>query len=206
MKGRWWLVVGAVVGIAVGIGNFPYLAGAASSFSDTVQHVVGTGALTLIHSATRAGAPRRAIEGLQVVLAVLVPGATALLLVVAARSSLRVRQVISILLVVLGAVAFVYLPYGPALGVALLALAIAGLAVAATGPLVAAPLVAVAALIGTEFLPRIISDPRTLPNAPVSTLHQALFGTAGSPLWLEVVVLAVAALPFAVAARLVLPN
>lgn len=206
MRGRWWLVAGAILGIAIGVGNVAYLAGAASSLSDTAQRIVGSGALTLLHSAARAGAPRRAVEGLLAVLAVLVPGATALLLVVAARSSLRVRQLIGILLVVLGAVAFVYLSYGPALGVALLALAVAGLAVSATGPLVAAPLVAVAALIGTEFLPRIVSDPETLPNVPASTLHHALFGTPGSPLWLKVVLLALAALPFGIAARLVFSS
>jgi hypothetical protein len=89
------------------------------------------------------------------------------------------------------------------MGVAVLAFAAAGIGVVATGPLVAAPLAALAALIATSFLPRILASHSTLPNVPVTVLHEALFASAGSPLWLRVVVLVLAALPFAVAARLV---
>ena len=84
-----------------------------------------------------------------------------------------------------------------------MALVVAGLLVAATGPLVVAPLVAVATLIGLVFLPRLLASHSTLPNAPVTALHEALFATAGSPLWLRVIVLVLAALPFALAARLI---
>jgi hypothetical protein len=137
------------------------------------------------------------------VLTVLVPGVTALLLMYAARGTLRLRAVIGVLVVALGIAAFFYLPHGVAAGVAVLAFAAAGIALAATGPLVAAPLAALAALIATSFLPRILASHSTLPNVPVTALHEALFATPGSPLWLRVVVLVLAALPFALAARLV---
>jgi chorismate-pyruvate lyase len=42
-----------------------------------------------------------------------------------------------------------------------------------------------------------------VPNLPVNALHEVLFATPGSPMWLRVVVLVLAALPFAFAARLV---
>jgi hypothetical protein len=58
-------------------------------------------------------------------------------------------------------------------------------------------------LIATGFLPRILANHSTLPNVPVAALNQALFAGAGSPMWLRVVVLILAALPFALAARLV---
>ncbi len=203
MKGRIWLVLGVAAGIAVGVGKLAYFAGAAGSLSDTAQRVVGTAGLTLIHSAASHGAPRRVVEGFTALLAVLVPGVTALLLMFAARGTLHLRAVIGVLLVALGAAAFFYLPHGAATGVALLALVAAGIAVVATGPLVAAPLAALAALIATAFLPRLLASHSTLPNLPVTALHQALFASAGSPLWLRVVVLAVAALPFVFAARLV---
>ncbi len=74
---------------------------------------------------------------------------------------------------------------------------------AATGPLVAAPLAALAALIGTAFLPRILASHSTLANVPVSALAPGVLRDAARPFWLRVVVLAIAALPFALAARLI---
>jgi len=203
MKGRVWLVLGVAIGIAVGLGKLKYFAGAATSLSDTAQRVVGTAGLTLIHAAADHGAPRRVVEGLAAVLSVLVPGVTALLLVLAARGTLRLRVVIGLVLAALGGAAFFYLPHGVAAGVAVLAFVAAAIAVAATGPLVAAPLAALAALVAVGFLPRLLASHSTLPNEPVIRLHEALFATRGSPLWLRIVVLALAALPFAFAARLV---
>lgn len=204
MKGRIWLLLGVAAGIAIGIGKLPYLAGAATSYASTALHVVATAGLTVVHSSARHGAPRRVVEGLAGLIAVLVPGVSALLLVLVARVTLRLRVVVALLLAALGVAAFFYLPNGSAAGVALLALLAAGIAVAATGPLVAAPLAALAALIGTAFLPGLVTSRSTLPDAPVEALHEALFASQGSPLWLRVVVVAVAALPFAFAARAVL--
>jgi hypothetical protein len=204
MKGRIWLIVGVVVGVAIGIGRLAYFEGAATSLCDTALRVVDTGGLTLIHAAADHGAPRRVIEGLVAVLAILVPGVTALLLIVAARATLRLRQVIAVLLAALGVAAFFYLPGGTAVGVALLALLAAGLVVAVTGPFVVTPLAALASLIATVFLPRLARSDKSLPTAPISDLHRALFATSGTPPWLRMIVLVLAALPFAFAARLAL--
>ncbi|MGA3220388.1 MAG: hypothetical protein ABSE77_15130, partial [Acidimicrobiales bacterium] len=203
LRGRLWLFVGVALGVALGLGHLAYFHGAAVSLSDTALRLVNTAGLTVAHDAAKHGAPRRAVEGLTAVLAVLLPGLTAFLLVLAGRSTLRLRAIVAVLLAILGVAAFFYLPGGNATGVAVLALAAAGLAVAATGPLVVAPLVALATLIALAFLPRLLASHSTLPNAPVNALHQALFASAGSPLWLRVIVLALAALPFALAARLV---
>ncbi len=203
MKGRIWLVAGVAVGIALGIGKLPYFAGAATSLSETALRVVGTGGLTLVHDAARHGASRRVVDGVTAVLSVLVPGVTALLLVYAARTTLHLRTVIAVLVAALGVAAFIYLPHGTAIGVAALAFAAAGIAVVATGPLVAAPLAALAALIATAFLPKLLASHSTLPNVPVSALHEALFASAGSPAWLQVAVLVIAAAPFALAARVI---
>jgi len=203
LKGRIWLLVGIAAGIAVGVGKLAYFAGAANSLSDTAERIVSTGGHTLVHAAASHGASLRVVEGITAVLNVLVPGVTALLLMVAARGTLRLRAVVGLLVAALGVASFFYLPHGVAAGVAVLAFAAAGLALVATGPLVAAPLAALAALIATGFLPRILASHSTLPDVPVAALHEAIFATAGSPLWLRVVVLALAALPFAFAARLV---
>jgi hypothetical protein len=204
MKGRIWLILGVVVGVAIGIGKLPYFEGAATSLCDTALRVVDTGGLTLIHGAANHGVPRRVIEGFVAILAILVPGLTALLLVVAARTTLRLREVIGVLLAALGIASFFYLPGGTAVGVALLALLAAGLVVAVTGPVVVAPLSAIAALIATVFLPKLVRTRSSLPTTPISDLHRALFATSGAPLWLRVIVLVLAALPFALAARLAL--
>lgn len=201
-----WLIIGAAVGIALVVTRVPYFAGATRSLADSVQQLVGAGGHRVITSAASHGAPRRAVQGVSAVLAVMVPGVTALLLVVAARGTLRLRAVIAVLLVALGGAAYAYQPRGVASGALLLAIAVAGVAVAATGPLVAAPLCALAGLIGAEFLPRLLARHSTLPNAPVEALHQAIFDTTGSPLVLRVVVLVIAALPFAVGARLILSR
>jgi hypothetical protein len=202
MKGRIWLVIGVALGIAVGIGKLAYLSGAAESLTDTALRIVGTADHSIVHSAAQHGASRRVVDGIAALLSVLLPGITALLLMIAARGTLRLRSVIAVLILALGIAAFVYLPAGPATGVALLALAVAAIAVVATGPLVAAPLAAVAALIGTDFLPRILSINSSIPGHPVSTLHYSLFASDGSPLWLRIALIVIAAIPFAVAARI----
>lgn len=209
MKGRIWLILGAVVGIGIALGDVKYLAGAARSLADDAQRLVGTGGATLINAVGKHGAPQQVIASIASVLAVLIPGITALLLVLAARGSLRLRAVIAVLLAGLGAVSFAYQSHGHALGVILLALVIAVLAVALTGPLVAAPLCVLAGLIGGQFLPRLLSNPSTLPNAPVQQLYHAIFSdphTSGAPVWFRIVMLVVAVLPFALGARLIVKG
>ena len=199
MKGRIWLLVGVAVGVAVGVGKLAYFAGAATSLSDTAQRLVGSGGHSIVRSVAGRSASRRTLNAITAVVAVLVPGVTALLLVYAARATLQLRAVVALVMAGLGVAAFFYLPHGVAAGAAVLAFVAAGIAVAATGPLVAAPLAALAALIATGFLPRILASHSTLPNVPVAALNQAIFAGAGSPVWLRVVVLVLAALPFVLA-------
>jgi hypothetical protein len=206
MKGRIWLIAGTAVGVALALDHVPYFPGAARSLAESVQQLVGAAGRKVITEAADRGAPRRAVQAVSAVLAVLVPGVAALLLVIAAKGTLRLRAVIAVLLVALGGAAYAYQPGGVASGALILAIAVAGVAVAFTGPLVAASLCALAGLIGATFLPRLLGRHSTLPNAPVEALHQALFGTAGSPWLLRAGVLIIAALPFAVAVRLILSD
>ncbi len=204
MRGRLWLVLGAALGVALAAGRVPYLAGSARSLADTAERLVASGADRLVRDAASVGAPRRVVLGLAGVVAAVLPGLTALLLVLAARGTLRLRAVIGVLIVALGAAAYLYQPHGPATGVLFLALAVAGLAVTLSGPLVAAPLAALAGLIGGEFLPALLSTGRTVTQRSVTDLHQAIFDHAGTPLALQVAVLVIAAIPFALALRLVI--
>lgn len=206
MRGRIWLVLGAVIGVAIAGGHVPYLAGAARSLADTAERLVGTGADRLINAAASAGAPKRAVLGAAGVVAAVLPGVTALLLVVAARGSLRLRAIVSLLVVALGAASFAYQPHGRATGVLVLALAVASLAVVVTGPLVAAPLAGLAGLIGGEYLPGLVTSGRTVTQRSVSDLHQAFYGHPGTPSWLQILVLVVAAIPFLLAARLIVTR
>ena len=201
MRGKVWLLVGIVVGIAIALGHLAYFAGAAASLSSTAERLVGSAGHRIITEAASHGAPRRSVLGLTAVLALLVPGITALLLVAVARGAGRLKGLVALILVGIGIASFFYLSGGAAIGVAVLALAAAAVTMVATGPLLEAPLAALAAVIGTAFLPRLLGKHSTLANVPVAHLHQALFATAGSPLWLRVVVLVGAAVPFAVALR-----
>ncbi len=203
MRGRLWLILGAIVGIAIAAGRLPYLAGAGRSLAETAERLVGSGANHLIRDAASAGGSRRVVLGLSGLVAATVPGLTALVLVAAARGSLRLRAVIALLIVALGASSFVYQSHGKATGVLLLALAVAGLAVTLTGPLVAAPLTALAGLIAGEFLPGLLTSDRTVTQASVNDLHFAIFNQAGTPKALQVAVLVLAAIPFAAAVRLI---
>jgi hypothetical protein len=203
VRGRLWLVVGAVVGVAIAAGHLPYLAGAGRSLADTAERLVGSGANRLIRDAASTGAPKRLVLGLAGLVAALLPGVTALLLVVAARSTLRLRAVIGLLIVAVGAASYVYQPNGKATGVLVLALAVAAAAVILTGPLVAAPLCALAGLIGGTFLPALVRKGSTATSVSVQDLHQAIYAHPGTPLALRIAVLVVAAVPFAWAARLV---
>jgi hypothetical protein len=202
-KGRIWLVLGAAAGIAVALGKVPYVAGAAGSLADTGERIVGTAGLSIIDAAARHGTSQRVVEGVIAVISILVPGVTALLLVYAARGTLRLRRLAGVVLVALGIGAYFYLPHGAATGVAALALVFALVALVATGPLVAAPLAGLAAMIAAGFLPRLVETHSPVVGEPVAALHRALFATSGSPLWLRVAVLVVTALPFALSARLI---
>jgi hypothetical protein len=202
MRGRRWIIVGVVAGLALALGQAPYLAGAARSLADTAQRLIGAGGHRLLTTAARHGAPARTVTIITALLAVALPGITALILIVAARGTLRLRAVIGLLLVALGGAAYLYQGHGVATGAMVLALAVAAAAVAATGPLVVAPLAALAGLLCGETLPRILASHTTLPNAPVEAVHEALWSSPGAPAWLRVAVLVVAAVPFVFAARL----
>lgn len=204
MRAKVWLVFGIVIGVAVGIGRIDYFAGAAGSLSDTALRLVASAGHRIVVAAASHGAPQRAVDGITAALAVLVPGTAALLLIVAARGSVRLKGPVALLLVGLGIAAFFYLPHGDAIGVAVLAFVAAVVVVVATGPLLAAPLAALAAVIGTAYLPRLLANHSTVPDAPVSALHRAIFATPGTPLWLRIAVLVVAVLPFGAALRLAL--
>jgi hypothetical protein len=146
------------------------------------------------------------VFGLEGLVGVLVPGLTALLLIVAARGSLRVRNLVAMIIALLGLASFFYQPHGHAAGVLVLALVVAGLAVALTGPLVAAPLAGVAGLIAAEYLPGLLSSHRHVSQLSVQAMHIALFAKPGTPTWLQLALLVVAAVPFALAARLVVRS
>lgn len=204
MAGRNWLVLGAAVGVAVAIAGVPYLAPAARSLADTTLRLVNSGGMRLVRGAAASGASRRTVLGVTAVVAVLVPGVTALLAVVAARGSLRVRALLAVALAILGVVAFFYEPNGPAREVAVLGLAIAGLAIVATGPLVAAPLAGLAGLIGATYLPELWRNRQVAGTQAVQAMHQALSARPGDPAWLRFALFVVAVLPFAHALRLIL--
>jgi len=203
MGGSRWLIVGAVLGVVLAVGGLPFLAGAAHSLAATSLSLVSSGGHDLVRATARSGAPRRVVLGLTGVVAVLAPGVTALALVVAARGSLRLRAVIAVLLVALGAASFAYHPGGIATGDIALALAVAAIAVVATGPLVAAPLAGLAGLIGGTVVPALVLHARISPVA-VGDLHQALYARPGDPFALRVVLVVVALVPFALALRGVL--
>lgn len=61
MRGRIWLILGAVLGVVVAAGHLPYLAGAGRSFADTVERLVGSGAGDVIRGVALTGAPRRVV-------------------------------------------------------------------------------------------------------------------------------------------------
>lgn len=171
--------------------------------ANTAERLVGSGASRLVRDAASTGAPRRLVLALAGVVAALLPGVTALLLVLAARRTLRLRALVGLLVVVLGAASFIYQSHGEATGVLVLALAVAAAAVVLTGPLVAAPLVALAALIGGEFLPHLFTN-RDATQGSVNDLHLTIYNTAGTPTLLRIGVLVLAAIPFGLAARMVL--
>jgi hypothetical protein len=204
VKGRFWLILGAVVGIAIAAGRLPYLAGAGRSLAETAERLVASGAKNLLGDASSAGVSRRVVLGVSGGIAAALPGLTALALVAAARGGLRLRAIVAVLIVALGAASYVYEPHGKASGVLLLSLAVAGLAVTLTGPLLAAPLAAAAGLIGGEFLPGLLTSSMTVTQASVNDLHVAIFNHPGTPKALQIAALALAAIPFAIAARLIL--
>ena len=198
------MLIGAVVGVAVGLGHVPVLAGAGRVLAETAVRVITSIGNRLISAIASSGAPRRSVLGLTSLLAVLAPGGTALLLIVAARGTLRIRAIAGLALAVLGVASFLYHPAGVATGVVALALAVAALAVASSGPFVAAPLAALAGLIGAAYLPRLVTGRTGVERAAVGDMHRALFASRGHPAWLEVVLVVVAAVPFALAVRDVL--
>jgi len=163
---------------------------------------VSSAANRLVADVAKTGASKRVVVGLGGLVAVLAPGLAALALIAAARATMAVRGFIALGVTLLGVASYFYHPGGQATGVLVLALVIAGLVLVVSGPLVVAPLALGAGLIGAEFLPTVISGHVAATSVAVNDLHQAIFATPGTPLALEVGVLVVAILPFAVAVRL----
>jgi len=195
---RLWMLVGIAVGLAVGIGHLPYLAGAPGSLAQISVRMVERAGHRLVGAAALHGASERVVRGLAATVALVAPGVAALALVGAARGVLVVRRLVAVMLLALAAAAFFALPTGAAVGVAGLALGAAAIAVVASGPLLVAPLVAVATVVGTGFLPRILSTANALAG-PVGELHLALSNSVGAPLWLRAIGLIVATVPFVAA-------
>ncbi len=204
MKGRFWLLAGAAAGVVLALTRVPYLAGAARSLADTLVRLVASGGHKLVTEAAAHGASARVVLGLAGLVAALLPGVTAFLLVLAAKGTLRLRAVIALLIAAAGAAAFAYRPHGQALGVLVLVLAVGALAVVVTGPVVAAPLCALAGLIAGQYLPRLLAG--HVPYGPVQQLHLALYDVPGAPLALRLGVLIVACVPFALALRSILTS
>lgn len=204
MSGRKWLVLGAALGVAVAVGDIPFLADAGRFLADTALRVVNSGGDRLVRAVAASGASRRSVLGLTAVVATLVPGVTALAAVVAARGTMRARAIVAVVLAILGVVSFFYEPTGTASKEVVLALVLAGLAVVASGPLVVAPLAGLAGLLGATYLPALWRQREVAGTQAVEAMHQALFARPGDPTALRVAMLVVAALPFAQALRLVL--
>lgn len=202
MKGRVWLLLGVAAGIAVAAGHLPYLAGAGRLLTTTAEHLVQSGQNRLVSGVASTGASRRVVLGIGAVLAVLLPGVTALLLIVAAKAVYWLRVLVGVLVAALGAVTFVYESQGKATGALVLALVVAGVALFLTGPLLITPLAFTAALIGAEFLPTLFEHRVSATAESVNALHSAIYGKPGTPLVLQVILLVVAVLPFAWAALL----
>lgn len=195
------MIIGTVVGVAIALGRVPFLAGGARGLADTALRLVGSGGNDLISTVAHHGAPRRVVLGLAALVGVLAPGITALLLVLAARSTLRLRAVVGLLIAVIGGATFIYQPNGVAIRGVVIALVVAGIAVAATGPLVAAPLAALAGLIGGSYLPHLIADQNGVEGGAVQAMHTALWGHPGDPTALRVTLVVVAVVPFVLALR-----
>ncbi|HET9691782.1 MAG TPA: hypothetical protein VFP61_11555 [Acidimicrobiales bacterium] len=205
MQGRVYTVGGVVAGVAIALGSVPYLAGAAHTLASAAESLVGAGGQRLLAAAASSGAPATVVQVATAAVAVVLPGCTALLAVLAARGTLQLRAVVALALAALGAASFAYQAHGHAAGALVLALAVGGLAVAATGPLVVFPLCALAGLLGGETLPSLLSTGAgSLAAGPAGLVHAALYGTPGSPLWLRIALLVLGAVPFAAAARVVL--
>lgn len=210
MKGKFWLLVGVAIGVAVWVLKVPYLAGAGQSFATTLEKVVASIAHWLGSSgtsvSTKSGnynASPRIVDGFSGLGSALLPGITAVVLIFAAKSIRRVRWVVAILLAALGVASFSYFSHGSAMGVLVLSLVVAFLSVTMAGPLVVTPLAALAALIACEYLPHLFSS-KALTDGPVGLIHQAFWSSPGQPSWLQLVVFVVACAPFVLAGRLVL--
>jgi hypothetical protein len=193
---------GVLLGIGVAAGRVPYLAGAGRSFASSAEHLVLSAMRWLETEAASRGAPQRVVLGFGGLVAVLAPGLTTLLFVIAARATLRLRAVVALLISAVGAASYVYQPHGDATGVLLLALALAAIAVTLSGPLVVAPLCFGAGLIGASFVPTLFDHRAQVTRSAVEALHTAVWGGPGDPLGLQLVLLVVALIPMAYAVKL----
>ena len=194
------MLVGAAVGVAIALGHVPYFAGAARTLADTALNLVSSGGTRLVRGVASSGASERVVWGVEAAVAVLAPGVTALLLILGARGTLRLRAVAALLIAILGVASFFYHPAGIAAGTVVLALAVAAIAVLASGPLVAAPLAALAGLIGTAFVERLIRN-RGVAREAVETMHRAINGHPGDPVALRIGMILLALVPLAFALR-----
>lgn len=194
------MLIGAGVGVAVALADVPFLAGAGHTLADTALSLVRGGGHRVVQGLSATGAGASIVLGVEAALAVLAPGITALLLVLAARGTLRLRAVAAVVVAVLGVASFFYHPAGVAAGTVTLALVIAAICVLATGPLVAGPLAGLAGLIGGTYLPRLWHR-NGVGHSAIDAMHRAITGAPGAPVALRIGMLLLAMVPFAFALR-----
>ncbi len=204
MKGRVWIIGGAVVGLVVALTHLQFVYGATVSLTNAAQSIVGSVANKIVSASAQNGAPKRVVQAISVLVALAIPGFTALFLIFVAKSAARVRVLLGAVLAVFGVLAYAYEPKGIASGALVLGLGVAAVAIGATGPFLVAPLSAMAGLIAGSFLPNVLSSSGALPNAPVETFNQAVFGSTGAPIVLRVALMIVCCTPFAYAAKMAL--
>lgn len=193
--------MGVLAGVLLAVFSVPYLAGAARTWSESAVRVVQEGGDRLVSNVAKEGASERVVLGLAAAISVMVPGITAWLLILAGKGAMRLRGIAAVLTAVVGVVAFFYHPTGVALGALILGLVLAGLVIAGTGPLVVVPLAALAAVVATVYLPRLIWTNYAIEARASRNLHMALMGSFHNTWEMRWLLLVLAAVPFLLAAR-----
>lgn len=200
-----FVMIGVLVGLAVAFGPLSFL----QSLFDRVAEGLVTGTAELF-TALLAAVPYTAdhpdmVEVISVAVAVTVPGAVALGVIMIARGAATMRRAVTAVALVAALASFAVLPAATALTLVAF-VAVAGvLAVFVEGAVIGAPLAALATLLSVRFVTLLWRGEASEVFAAAETLAE-LSGTPSALGAWRVALTVVAAAPFVAAARVVLRD
>ena len=200
-----FVILGVLAGVAVAIGPLSFLKAAVDGVAVSLVSATASAVSQLLRSAPFLDDHEHLVEVFAVALAVAVPGAVALGLILVARAAATMRRAVTAAALLAACASFAVLPAAQAVLLLVFVLLAGGLAVLVEGAVVAAPLAALATVLTVRFVVLIWTGSSSEVVQGSMRLAE-LSGTGSASAAWQAALTVVALAPFAAAARAVMST